>query len=117
VDTEIYGNSDTDEAKLAQWHNFLRLSGGTVGFGKLTMRNADLTLIDASDDPWFDLDLVNYQAQLVKGFSRITPQSGLEMFMPGLDGKAQNKSSETITLDWLRNRNRALPPNVPVNQK
>jgi hypothetical protein len=113
----VYGNSDTDESKLAQWHNFLRLEGGTVSFGKLTMRNADLTLIDASDDAWFDLDLVNYQAQLVKGFSRITPQSGLEMFMPGLDGKAQNKSSETITLDWLRNRNRALPPNVPVNQK
>jgi hypothetical protein len=113
----VYGNSDTDESKLAQWHNFLRLEGGTVSFGKLTMRNADLTLIDASDDAWFDLDLVNYQAQLVKGFSRITPQSGLEMFMPDLDGKAQNKSSETITLDWLRNRNRALPPNVPVKQK
>ena len=113
----VYGNSDTDESKLAQWHNFLRLDGGTVSFGKLTMRNADLTLIDASDDAWFDLDLVNYQAQLVKGFSRITPQSGLEMFMPGLDGRAQNKSSETITLDWLRNRNRALPSNVPVKQK
>ncbi len=113
----VYGNSDTDESKLAQWHNFLRLEGGTVSFGKLTMRNADLTLIDASDDAWFDLDLVNYQAQLTKGFSRITPQSGLEMFMPDLDGKAQNKSSEAITLDWLKNRNRSLPSGIPSKEQ
>ncbi|HMH12317.1 MAG TPA: hypothetical protein VK578_04350 [Edaphobacter sp.] len=110
----VYGNSDTDEAKLAQWHNFLRLSGGTVDFGKLTMRNADLTLIDASDDAWFNLDLVNYQAQLVNGFSRITPKSGLEIFMPNLDGR-NKKPSASITLNWLQNRNLALPPGVPPN--
>lgn len=110
----IYGNSNNDESKLAQWHNFLRLTGGSVDFGKITMHNADLTLIDASDDPWFNLDLVNYQAQLVKGFSRITPESGLEIFMPDLDGQRQVKSSEAITLDWLRNRSHALPPSVPV---
>jgi hypothetical protein len=109
----VYGNSDTDEAKLAQWHNFLRLSGGTVDFGKLTMHNADLTLIDASDDPWFDLDLVNYQAQLTNGFSRITSQQGFEIFMPDLDG--QKKPSAKLTLDWLRNRTYSLPPGIPTN--
>ncbi|HEY6412664.1 MAG TPA: hypothetical protein VIX42_03190 [Edaphobacter sp.] len=108
----VYGNSNTDESKLAQWHNFLRLSGGTVDFGKLTMHNADLTLIDASDDPWFDLDLVNYQTQLTNGFSRITPQAGLEMFMPDLDGR-QKKPNAKVTLDWLRNRSAALPVGVP----
>jgi hypothetical protein len=111
----VYGNSETDESKLAQWHNFLRLNGGTVDFGKLTMRNADLTLIDASDDPWFDLDLVNYQAQLTNGFSRITPQQGLEMFMPDLDGR-QKKPNPTITLDWLKNRNLTLPSGIPSKE-
>jgi hypothetical protein len=111
-----YGNSDTDESKLAQWHNFLRLTGGTVDFGKLTMRNADLTLIDASDDPWFDLDLVNYQAQLVNGFSRITPQQGFEIFMPDLDGR-QKKPNPTITLDWLKNRNLSLPSGIPSKEQ
>jgi hypothetical protein len=110
----VYGNSDTDEAKLAQWHNFLRLNGGTVDFGKLTMHNADLTLIDASDDPWFDLDLVNYKAQLTNGFSRITPQQGFEIFMPDLDGH-QKKPSAKLTLDWLRNRTYSLPPGIPIN--
>jgi hypothetical protein len=111
----VYGNSNTDESKLAQWHNFLRLNGGTVDFGKLTMRNADLTLIDASDDPWFDLDLVNYQAQLINGFSRITPQQGFEIFMPDLDGR-QKKPNPSITLNWLKNRNLSLPSGVPAEQ-
>jgi hypothetical protein len=108
----IYGNSKDDESKLAQWHNFLRFTGGTLGFGKLSMHPVDLTLIDASDDPWFDLDLVNYQAQLVNGYSRMTPQSGLEIFMPELDQLQQKKASPSITLDWLKNRSQPLPPDV-----
>lgn len=110
----IYGNARNDEAHLAKWHNFLRLTGGTIDFGKLTMHHADLTMIDASKDPWFDLDLVNYQAQLVNGYSRMTPQAGLEIFMPDLDEKAPKKASQSITLEWLKDRNRSLPPDVPV---
>ena len=57
--TVIYGDSPNDENALAQWHNFLRFKGGSLDFGKLTMHNADITMFDASNDPWFDLDLVN----------------------------------------------------------
>ena len=110
----IYGNAGDDETRLAQWHNFLRLSGGTLDFGKLTMRHADLTMIDASQDPWFDLDLVNYQAQLVNGYTRMTAQAGLEIFMPDLDEQTPKKASQSITLEWLRDRNRSLPLDVPI---
>jgi hypothetical protein len=111
----IYGNAAVDEAKLAQWHNFLRLSGGTLDFGKLTMHHVDLTMIDASPDPWFDLDLVNYQAQLVNGYTRMTAQAGLEIFMPDVDSQApKKKASQAITLEWLRNRNQSLPAGIPV---
>jgi hypothetical protein len=78
------------------------------------MNHADLTMIDASNDTWFDLDLVNYQAQLVNGYSRMTPQAGLEIFMPDVDEKAPKKTSQSITLEWLKDRNRSLPPDVPV---
>ena len=108
----IYGNAPNDKAALAQWHNFLRLRNGTIDFGKLTMHHVDLTMIDASKDPWFDLDLVNYQAQLVNGYTRITAQAGLEIFMPDLDEMATKKASKSITLEWLKNRNRSLPPDV-----
>jgi hypothetical protein len=110
----IYGNAPNDETSLAQWHNFLRLRNGTLDFGKLTMHNVDLTMIDASKDPWFDLDLVNYQAQLVNGYTRMTAQAGLEIFMPDLDELKTKKTSQSVTLEWLKNRNRPVPPDVPV---
>ncbi len=110
----MYGNAPDDEISLARWHNFLRLSGGTLDFGKLTMHHVDLTMIDASQDPWFDLDLVHYQAQLVNGYTRMTAQAGLEIFMPDLDEMAPKKASKSITLEWLKNRNRSLPADVPV---
>jgi hypothetical protein len=110
----IYGNAGTDETRLAQWHNFLRLSGGTLDFGKLTMHHVDITMIDASQDAWFDLDLVNYQAQLVNGYTRITAQAGLEIFMPDLDEQTRKNASQSITLEWLKDRNRSLPLDVPV---
>jgi hypothetical protein len=110
----IYGNAPNDDARLAQWHNFLRLSGGSLDFGKLTMHNVDLTMIDASQDAWFDLDLVNYQAQLVNGTTRMTAQAGLEIFMPDVDEKAPKKASQDISIEWLKDRSRSLPPDVSV---
>jgi hypothetical protein len=102
-----YGTTTPDDEKqLAEWHNFLRLRGGTVGFGKLMMHDADLTLIDASDDTWFDLDLANYRQQLVKGYSRMTPENGLEMYLPDV-GKGMPPGS--VSLDTLRDRRRPLP--------
>ncbi len=113
----IYGNTPDDESALAQWHNFLRFEGGTLDFGKLSMHPVDLTLIDASNDPWFDLDLVNYQAQLVNGYSRMTTQQGLEIFMPDLDELTHKKSGQkSVSLDWLKNRSQPLPTDVPVKK-
>jgi hypothetical protein len=109
----IYGNAPNDEAKLAQWHNFLRLSGGSIDFGKLTMHNVDLTMIDASKDAWFDLDLSNYQAQLVHGYTRMTAQAGLEIFMPDVDSKVPPKLSKDVSVEWLKDRNLSLPIDGP----
>jgi hypothetical protein len=111
--TVIYGNAGANEHSLAQWHNFLRLSGGNLDFGKLTMRQVDLTMIDASKDPWFDLDLVNYQAQLVYGTTRMTEKAGLEIYMPDVDKLPSKKSPQGVTLQWLKNRNTVPPLEVP----
>lgn len=97
----IYGDGRKEEAQNAPWHNFLRFEGGTLDFGKLSMHPVDLTLIDASNDPWFDLDLVNYHAQLVHGQSRMTPQQGLEIYMPDLNAlkpKLQGEKSSNPKL-------------------
>lgn len=110
----VYGGASDREEELSQWHNFLRFQGGTLDFGKLTMRNVDLTMIDAAQEPWFDLDLVNYQAQLVNGYTRMTEKAGLEIYMPDLDQITQKKKvTQAITLQWLKNRNSSLPSDVP----
>jgi hypothetical protein len=98
----IYGNGNKDQAQNVPWHNFLRFEGGTLDFGKLSMHPVDLTLIDASNDPWFDLDLVNYHAQLVNGHSRMTPQQGLEIYMPDLVTLSQNSQGNKSTNSDMR---------------
>jgi hypothetical protein len=108
---ESYGNAQ-DAEKHEQWRNFLQLRNGTLDFGKLTMHHVDLIMIDVSNDAWFDLDLTHYQEQLVNGYTRMTPQAGLQIFMPDLDQLPHNKASKNISMEWLKNRNIAPPPDV-----
>jgi hypothetical protein len=112
----MYGDARNDAVRTEQWHNFLALKGGTVGFGKLTMHHVDLIMIDASKDAWFDLDLVNYQAQLVYGYTRMTPQAGLQIFMPDLAKLPQQQTPRSVSAEWIKNRNLPPPPpDIPAN--
>jgi hypothetical protein len=113
----IYGNAPSDSTQLAQWHNFLRFRNGALNFGKLTMHYADLTMIDAANEPWFDLDLVNYQNQLVNGDTRMTAQAGLEIYMPSLSNQTSKKAGQSVSLEWLKNRNSSLPADVAKKTK
>ena len=110
---EVYGNAADDAAsRVEQWRNFLRLNDRTIDFGKLTMHHVDLTMVDLSNDAWFDLDLNNYQDQLVNGYTRMTPEAGLQIFMPDLDTLPKNKGAQSINLEWLKHRNLPPPPDV-----
>ena len=112
---EIYGNATREVARVEQWRNFLRLRDGAINFGKLTMHPVDLMMIDLSNDAWFDLDLTHYQQQLVNGYTRMTPQAGLQIFMPDLDEIPRNKANQNIGIQWMKNRN--LPPPADVTSK
>jgi hypothetical protein len=109
---EVYGNAEKDVSRVEQWRNFLRLREGTLDFGKLTMRHVDLIMIDISNDAWFDLDLAHYQEQLVNGYTRMTPQAGLQIFMPDLDNIPHTKENQNVGIEWLKNRNAPVPPEV-----
>jgi hypothetical protein len=110
---EVYGNAEEVVTRVEQWRNFLRLKDGTLDFGKLTMHHVDLTMVDLSNDPWFDLDLNNYQNQLVNGYTRMTPEAGLQIFMPDLDDLPKNNASQNINMEWLKHRNLPPPPDIP----
>jgi hypothetical protein len=114
---EVYGNAENDVSRVEQWRNFLRLRDGTLDFGKLSMRHVDLIMIDTSDDAWFDLDLAHYQRQLVNGYTRLTPQAGLQIFMPDLDNIPHNTANQNISIEWMKNRNAPVPPDVTEHQK
>ena len=107
----VYGNATQDVERVEEWRNFLRMRDGTLDFGKLTMNHVDLIMIDISQDAWFDLDLANYQAQLVKGYTRMTPQAGLQIFMPDVSS-LKDDTSKDISIEWLKNRNIAPPASV-----
>jgi hypothetical protein len=62
--------------------NYLYYRGGTVRFGKLTMTNADLKIIDANPKDPFDFSIDHYNQQLVAGYSKATPRYGLVARIP-----------------------------------
>jgi hypothetical protein len=110
----IYDHAGDDTREEEKWRDFLKLTGGTLRFGRLTMHDVDLILIDeASKDPYFHLDLAHYQIQLVHGITRVTPEAGLQIFMPSLDQMPDAQPSATITREWLKDRYMPAPPAVP----
>jgi len=62
--------------------NYLYFFGGSIRFGKLTMTDADMQLIDADSSTPFDFYPAHYEEQLVAGYSRNTRRKGLQVFMP-----------------------------------
>jgi hypothetical protein len=62
--------------------NFVYFRGARLRFGKLLMTDTDLQIIDADARDPFDLNLEQYNRQLVAGTSRTLPNLGLQVMMP-----------------------------------
>ena len=65
--------------------NFMYYHGGMLRFGKLTMSDAELQLIDADEHDVFDFYPQQYIKQLVAGYSKNTLSGGLKVYMPDYD--------------------------------
>ena len=62
--------------------NYIYWRGGQLSFGKLTMTETDLELIDEDPRDAFDFSVDRWNEQLVAGYSKITPERGLKAHMP-----------------------------------
>jgi hypothetical protein len=62
--------------------NYMYYSGGVLKFGKLTMADTDMQLIDANPRDPFDFFQDRYNDQLVAGYSKNTAALGLKVYMP-----------------------------------
>ena len=107
---EVFGEAQDKVESVEEWRNFLRLKGGTIDFGKLTMHGVDIIMIDISKDLWFNLDLTHYHDQLINGFTRVTPDSGLQIFMPDLRTIPPAQLKHNTSIEWFKNRNIPPPP-------
>ena len=55
--------------------------GAQLRFGKLTMSDTDLILLDMNAKDPFDFYLDHYKEQLVAGYTKETPDFGLRVYM------------------------------------
>ena len=55
--------------------------GNELRFGKLTMHDTDMVLLDMDPQDPFDFFLDHYNDQLVAGYSKTTPSFGLRVYM------------------------------------
>jgi hypothetical protein len=84
---EQFGSADarpTLAPPISRAKNYMYYRGGLLKFGKLTMENTDLLLVDANQTNPFDFSPAEYNRQLVAGYSKNTPSHGLIVFMPDL---------------------------------
>src|SRR5262245_32186481 len=71
-------------APAGRRNNYMYYRRGTLKFGKLTMRDSDLLLVDADPKDAFDFSPKEYNTQLIAGYSKNTPAKGLIVYMPDL---------------------------------
>jgi len=62
--------------------NHIYWRGSELSFGKLTMTDTDLELVDMDPKDPFDFSVDRWTAQLVAGYSKTLPNRGLRAYMP-----------------------------------
>ncbi len=77
--------------------NFLAIRHGRIRFGKLTMVDSDLDLVDADARDPFDFYLRDYQCQLAAGVAHATLQFGWRVRMPDFDKLSSEQCPEEMS--------------------
>ena len=77
---QVFGKGGAAAAR--QQGNYIWFRGASIRFGRLTMSDADLKLIDMDPKDPFDFYPERYNEQLVAGYSKNTPDHALRTYMP-----------------------------------
>jgi hypothetical protein len=78
---QVFGGSDVKPMKNIRAGNYMAYKNNRLRFGKLVMNDTDLILIDMDPNDPLDFYLAHYKEQLSAGYAKITPDSGLRMFI------------------------------------
>lgn len=79
---QTFGNAGRGSASGQPGSNYMAYRGGTLRFGRLTMHNTDMRLIDADPTDPFAFFPLHYKDHLVAGYSKTTVSGGLQVYMP-----------------------------------
>jgi len=74
--------------------NHIYWRGGTLKFGKLTMAQTDLELVDMDPKDPFDFSVRRWNDQLVAGYSKNTGNRGLKAHMPDFNDLGRRASRQ-----------------------
>ena len=77
---QIFGTPQPSNFAAKQPGNYMAFRYSDMRFGKLTMHDADLIMIDMDPRDPFDFYLEHYQEQLVAGYTKSTLQYGLRAY-------------------------------------
>jgi hypothetical protein len=103
---QTFGAPRKLRAGVSSGGNYMWYRGGVLRFGKLTMDDTDMRLIDADPADPFDFVPDHYKDQLVAGYSKTTATGGLLVYMPDY-GKiskppsprlAKTKAADRVTI-------------------
>ena len=80
---QVFGSGEARAiAPAATAKNHIYWRGGQLSFGKLTMTETDLELVDEDPRDPFDFSVERWNEQLVAGYSKTTATRGLRAHMP-----------------------------------
>ncbi len=79
---QIFGSPESHKWANIQAQNYMAYRGNRLQFGKLTMSDTDMVLIDPDPSDAFDFYLDHYKEQLMAGYSKTTSDFGLRVYMP-----------------------------------
>jgi hypothetical protein len=78
---QVFGSLQASNFAAKQPGNYMAYHDNDLRFGKLTMNAADMYLIDMDAHDPFDFYLDHYKDQLVAGYTKLTPEFGLRVYM------------------------------------
>jgi len=92
---QTFGSPDAKARYLLHFRNYMSYEGGQLRFGKLTMDDADMILIDMDPGDPFDFYLDHYKEQLAAGYTKITSNFGLRVYMKDFDKLHQRRGAQS----------------------
>jgi hypothetical protein len=96
---ETFGSKQDSHFDPVISGNYMAYRGNELRFGKLTMHDTDMVLLDMDPQDPFDFFLDHYVDQLVAGYSKTTPSFGLRVYMRDYNKLKRPAAAPTASSD------------------